>query len=98
VCCANLEAKQQGFGSFAEYAKAQPKSNKDHVPFVETDRYIRGKVLDVLRERSVEMEELQTEVLKLPKMTKVRFARIIEDLVTDGLIHIHGTLVALPRS
>ncbi len=101
VCMANRQATAKGYQDFAHYySKHKPKkiqSPKDNgKKFIETDRYFRGKIIDHLREKNCPMKELQSYVCDtLLLQDRVRFGRIIESLVIDGLISVRGTLVSL---
>ncbi len=101
LCRANREAQQLGYTNFSEWHKAQPKrmkaSKKDRgKKFEETDRYFRGRIIDVLRDGEAPMESVWLHLNSEHKLSdKVRFASVIESLVIDGLIRIKGNKVRL---
>lgn len=100
ICKANVRAKEFGFLSYADQLKAKkPKENKkrEKVLFKNTDRYFRGKIIDILREHPVHMKDLQKIMVDTYMLADLkRFGQIIETLMVDGLIVIKGSIVALP--
>lgn len=101
LCKANQQATQEGYASYTDKLRAQPRterqSKKDRGKrFEETDRYFRGRIIDTLREGKKPMEELYSHIyLHHHLEDRVRFGRLIESLLTDGLIQIQGTEVLL---
>ncbi len=100
ICEANRKAKDAGFLSYADQLKVQkPKGNKkkEKVLFKNTDRYFRGKIIDILREHPVHMKDLQKILVDTYGLSDLtRFGQIIETLIVDGLIVISGSTVSLP--
>jgi A/G-specific adenine glycosylase len=101
LCEANKIAQAKGFPTYASWVATQPKVKKQSKKdvgkkFEETDRYFRGRIIDFLREEERGMEAIwlylnQTHSLQ----ERVRFGRIIESLVVDGLIQVRGNTVSL---
>lgn len=101
LCTANTQASIAGYRDFSEFLKKNKTkmrvSGKDSgKKFIETDRYFRGKIIDYLREKSCPMIELQKYILDdLALGDRVRFGKIIESLVIDGLVAVHISTIAL---
>lgn len=101
LCLANREAKVLGFSNFASWLSVQPKvktqSKKDiGKKFEETDRYFRGRIIDLLRSGDQPMEHVWEHLSVVHVLDdRVRFGRLIEGLVVDGLIKIQGNSVSL---
>ena len=59
------------------------KKKKKVIPFKDTDRYLRGKIVDGLREeKKLSLQKVQ----KLLKVETDRFTKVIVQLEKDGLI------------
>ena len=67
---------------------------KQTVPFHETDRYFRGRIMDLLREREY-MSVSQTRE-RFPEISDTRFETILKNLVKDGLLVRRGERILLP--
>jgi A/G-specific adenine glycosylase len=100
TCKANLQAHHEGFKNYAEKLSHQQKvapKKKDLVKFHDTDRYFRGRIVDALRAGPIDMPELWQHMEKNHGLaSRKRFGALIEQLVLDGLIEIHGSIVSLP--
>lgn len=98
-CKSNLDAEKHGKTSYADLLLRQQKkifSTKTKHPFHTTDRYFRGRIVDKLREGSTHMQQLLDHFTKNHGLTdKVRFGKIIEQLMKDKLIIIRGSIVSL---
>ncbi|HZZ98887.1 MAG TPA: A/G-specific adenine glycosylase [Candidatus Saccharimonadia bacterium] len=99
ICSANLAAQREGFKTYAEklvkLQKDAPKK-KATAKFQDTDRYFRGRIVDLLRGGPVEMEELWKHLEKNHGLVdRKRFGTLIEQLVLDKLIQIRGATVSL---
>lgn len=88
-CTANIQAKSEGFENYKmklqtmEKIQKIPKKSKDYakgkaLAFEHTDRFLRGKVLDLLRDKELNREEL-IHVLSL-KFTQFKNDRIEENI------------------
>ena len=64
------------------------------IPFIETDRYFRGRLVDWLREgASITVQKFAT---KYPELSKERLLKIVQQLEKDGLIVIRGSDIVFP--
>lgn len=101
ICAANKAAQTMGATNFAAWLATQPKVKKSSPKdsgkkFEETDRYFRGRTIDFLRTGESPMESVWQHLHTHHHLAdRVRFGRIIESLVIDGLIAIRGTTVSL---
>ncbi|NCO05199.1 MAG: A/G-specific adenine glycosylase [Candidatus Magasanikbacteria bacterium] len=77
-----------------ETQNIEQKKHKKKIPFHDTDRYVRGRIIDYLREQSVG-NTVQIQTL-FPKVGDERFEKILQGLVRDGLVKQEGYLVRLP--
>lgn len=83
-------AYKEGNGVIAQ----KPKKKKQSIPFRDTDRYVRGRIIDYLREHvSVPVATLRIHCVGIDDE---RFDRILKRLVLDGLIVIEKNRVKLP--
>lgn len=71
--------------------------NKNTIPFKETDRFIRGKIIDYLRTKSYRRNNLVQQVSATYNKQVNRIKIIIEDLQQEGLIEIHRQKISLPK-
>ncbi len=67
---------------------------KKSIPFKETDRYVRGRIIDALRQKN----NMKIVVLekKFPDVDPNRFQRILSRLAYDGLISLKKDRILLP--
>lgn len=71
------------------------KTKKNHIPFRQTDRYFRGQIIDLLREKqAVSTTQLRRKFKELPKE---RYQVIIKKLLSDGLIERRERDIILPE-
>lgn len=97
LCVANTHAQQQKL-LYSEFLKTKPviQQTLSRIPFENTDRYFRGRIIDALREKSHHMLDLRNHLETNHGLTnKSRFGAIIEQLMTDKLIMIRGSIVSL---
>ncbi|HAU98741.1 MAG: HhH-GPD [Microgenomates group bacterium GW2011_GWF2_45_18] len=106
-CSANTRAKAQDFMSYSVLLSDQikekranetrsPSNHPKNPRFETTDRYFRGKIIDLLREHPHEMQMLWETISNVYALhDRVRFGRIIEALVSDKMITIRRTQVQL---
>lgn len=100
-CEANMEAIDEGYKNFAEKFNKKTvdpmptlKDSKDVVnnkklPFEQTDRFLRGRIVDELREQSVIEKELtQTLNNKFPQFEKVRIVKQLYQLQKEQMIRL----------
>lgn len=67
------------------------------IKFKETDRYFRGRIVDVVRQQSVSKNQLRTLMgRKYGLSDRDRFDKLVGSLVSDGLIAVSGMRVSLP--
>lgn len=101
ICEANKKAMAEGFETYACWLAVQPKVKKQSKKdagkkFEETDRYFRGRVVDLLRNGELPMEAVWVHMHETHLLgDRVRFGRIIESLVIDGLLTVKGNSVCL---
>lgn len=98
LCEENLSAKKIGFANFREQLQATeivkkvPKKSKDFangraLKFEETDRFLRGKTLDLLREKEWVKEELIHNLnTKFTQFKHSRIAKNIDQLVKEEMV------------
>lgn len=93
-----LELDQQLISLPAPASKRVAEHKKTE-PFIGSDRYLRGRIIDTLRASSLmRHEHLFTSIQDLyPQLTTDRFERIIAGLARDGLIEITDTGIRLPH-
>lgn len=99
VCQAQQDAKRLGFPSYRELLSTQPAATKRKkaVRFEDTDRYFRGRVMDLLRERTFMKEELWQQLSALYGLeSRERFEKVLEGLVSDSLAVVQDEVVKLP--
>lgn len=65
--------------------------------FEETDRYFRGRIVDIVRRNSIRKDQLCKMMKKdFNLIDSERFKRLVGDLVSDGLISVSGESISLP--
>lgn len=67
------------------------------VPFKQSDRYIRGKILDDVRVTSTRVNSLQKKYGIEYNISDERFIRVLSGLAKDGLIEVLKGIVCLPK-
>ena len=74
--------------------KARKRESQNVIPFLKTDRYVRGRIIDALREK----QKVSLAVLRknFPHITDDRYERIVVHLEKDGLIARRGSDILLP--
>lgn len=98
LCAAQDTAKKHHKKTYAEMLKIPQsiKNKKPSIPFEQTNRYFRGRVVDKLRENPTHMEELRMHMeINHGLTSRKKFGEIIESLVLDKLIYIRGSIVSL---
>jgi A/G-specific adenine glycosylase len=74
--------------------KEQDKKRKKPVAFEQTDRYVRGRIIDALREReTVHITEVQK---RFAHFGERRLHRIVDGLQSDNLIAVQRSTLTLP--
>ncbi len=77
--------------------KNTPSPLKKHsVPFRKSKRYIRGKIIDILRIHSIRKDTLMEKLLKMSEKSEEEIIEILTNLRDEGLISIKGNIVELP--
>ncbi len=66
------------------------------VPFKDSDRHYRGKILDCLREKNTKESTLVTGLINMYGKTKGKYVAIITGLIKDGLVVRQKNVLALP--
>ena len=98
ICAAQSTAEKHHKKTYTELLKtAQNVQNKKtSIPFEQTNRYFRGRIVDKLRENPTHMEELRVHMEKNHGLiSRKKFGEIIESLVLDKLIYVRGSTVSL---
>lgn len=103
LCRAYKTAQKAGETDVASWIARHPKEKK-YSPkdrgkrFEETDRYFRGRIIDMLRISNTKMEVLQQEMKMAHGLEdRKRFGMLIESLVIDGLIQVRHSTVSLVK-
>jgi len=86
-----------GSVSNSEFTIQRPAAKKKTSPFKETDRFIRGIIIDCLRIRPYSEMELVKIVAGICKKPVNRILKIIERLKQEGLVEIRKETVSLPK-
>jgi A/G-specific adenine glycosylase len=93
LCRANQWAKDQGFANFSEWQISQIKKNakdltkKTKIPFRDTDRFFRGRIIDELRLKNQTLLTLAKTLEKEYGLADpARFHKLILALEKEGLI------------
>lgn len=84
---------QQFIGTYPELPKKQKKKKKT-IPFKQTDRYIRGRIVDALRGVPRQPREIIRNFF--PEISEERFERVVVQLAKDGLIKLSRKSILLP--
>jgi len=86
------------YGAFAFRTATRPdKKRKAIVPFKESDRFFRGRMLDLLRVKRQKGKALIRSMARDFKRPQTDMVRILDALVKDGLAQRRKGLVALPE-
>lgn len=98
-CEAQQKAVAAGFQTYRDYLREHPLEKKKlvkTVKFEQTDRYFRGRIMDVLRTGEKSFDELW-KVLHhdYGLLEEKRFQKLIENLAKEGLIQYQNTLLKL---
>lgn len=80
-----------------ESASWRRKDSKKKIPFKETDRFFRGRVIDRLREGDIDESELLNLFSKKYKKPSVFLKKIIQGLEKDGLLVNNRGVLELPE-
>ncbi len=80
----------------ARIAGKRKSPQKVSVPFKDSDRFIRGKILDYLREKQVKEDALIAHVIHIYGRSAKQCRMIITRLMKDGLIIRRGDILSLP--
>lgn len=78
-------------------ATIAPVQKKQTQPFKESDRFIRGKIIDVLRDGDKTEEALISLTIHTHHKTRQEIKRIIRGLIRDGLAARSGRTIHLPK-
>ena len=79
-------------------SRAKPRDlSKKTIPFKETDRFIRGRIIDCLRFRRYSNSELVNTVAEIYKKPVDKIQNIIERLKREDLIEEQKNMITLPK-
>jgi A/G-specific adenine glycosylase len=97
--CASCPLQKQ-CKAYPEILAIDPKqkktsANKKRIPFRDTDRFIRGKILDALREGT--QPSVQEMCSSLERFSEERMAQVFAGLVQDGLIILRKNRACFPE-
>lgn len=111
ICVSNLRARAHDWTSYGEWLLAREKMKKaalkkkhieagttpiKKIRFEDTDRFFRGRVMDVLREADYELPELSEKMEnEYGLVDHKRFQKVIAGLVAEELISVHEKTVRL---
>ncbi|MEO8581674.1 MAG: hypothetical protein ABI425_03775 [Patescibacteria group bacterium] len=107
LCDADTAAKHEGFETYAAKLRTaksiphRPKKTKDYangvaLKFEQTDRFLRGRVLDLLREKKLNKKDLITILSN--KFTQFNLTRITENidrLISEEMIKEENKIISL---
>lgn len=98
LCQADIRARASGFASYAQFlvhtkeeragrrAHARSGSKDTGLRFEQTDRFFRGKIVDLLREKTWKEQDLMNILHKEYGCDRWRGASLLDSLVCDGLV------------
>lgn len=72
-------------------------TKKATIPFKDSDRFIRGKILDCLRAKNTNEKSLIAVLMREYGRVKGRYTEIISKLIKDGLVVRRKNILALPN-
>ncbi len=81
----------------SEFMIQNTKLPKIKIPFKESNRFYRGRIIDILRSDKSDEYKLVTDLMKKYGKPRQHFQLIIENLVKDGLVVKKNTLLHLPE-
>jgi A/G-specific adenine glycosylase len=70
---------------------------QQRIPFHQTNRYFRGRIMDLLREKNWKEDDLVQNTSKTYDKPKIFFQAIILGLLKDGLLKLADNVVSLPE-
>jgi len=79
------------------HPKYRRRAKKKTIPFKETDRFIRGKIIDCLRVRQYTNSELVKIITALCEKPVEKIQNILERLKKEDLIEEHNKMISLPK-
>lgn len=87
------------YGALA-LVRPQPirKERVKSIRFQDTDRFIRGRMLDILRKNAAEENHLIKSMVKTYGKEESRMLRILNSLIADGLAERIATVIRLPEA
>ncbi len=98
-CESNQKAQAHGWENYAAWLKSLPKKPrgiKKTVRFEDTDRFFRGRIMDLLRADSYDVTQLAKKLEdEYGLIDNKRFQKLISGLVTEEMISIHADRVQL---
>lgn len=109
ICAANVHAKAKGFGNYREFLLSdreqlashsqRTKKGKDTgLKFEETDRFFRGRIIDLLRSKELPKEELFTILNTQYNLgEKERFEALITGLQKEQMIEHTNDVIRLAQ-
>lgn len=98
LCTAQGIAEKHHKKTYTEWLKIphNVQSKKPSIPFEQTNRYFRGRIIDKLRESPTHMEELRMHMETNHGLSnRKKFGEIVESLVLDKLMYIRRSIVSL---
>ncbi len=95
-CAVNQEAINKGYASYAEYVRVltvqlkKEKPSQKTIKFIDTDRYFRGRIMDVLRTGKVSLTQLSHQLKEEHGLIdQTRFEKLVTSLQKEGLIQVN---------
>lgn len=99
VCQAQKTAVQAGFSTYREYLQTHPpitKTGRKSVKFTDSDRFFRGRIMDVLRQGNIDRNQLWIKLRdEHGLLEENRFQRLLSALQKEGLIQAQNNTVKL---
>lgn len=77
--------------------KAKASNTNKTIPFVQSDRYFRGRIMDLLRQRPYAHDELFRYMRETYEKSEQEISRILVGLVKDGLLREKNSKFQLPE-
>ncbi len=99
LCQSNLRAQKHGFENYGVWLKSLatlPKLKKKSVRFEDTDRFFRGRIMDLLRESEYEIPKLAQKMEEeYGLIDPDRFNKLLTGLASEEMITIQKNAVKL---
>lgn len=104
LCESNLKAVEHGWKNYGEWLKSVEQKKKEsgvgvkkkRVRFEDTDRFFRGRIMDLLRESAYEMVDLEKKMEDdFGLVDKERFCKLVKALSEEQMVSVNRNKVSL---